>query len=78
MVDRGRELSLQGAAGARKIASPYRVSCPSGTIELAASMENATKQDPLERSVAAFGPAIMNLLAANATKPEYCSRAPGH
>ena len=38
--------------------------------------KNATKRAPLERSAAAFDPAIKDLLGTNATKPEYCSRAP--
>jgi hypothetical protein len=38
-------------------------------------MENATKQAPLERSAVALDPALKDLLATNATKPEYCSRA---
>ena len=38
--------------------------------------KNATKRAPLERSAAAFDPAIKDLLGTNATKPEYCSRTP--
>ena len=38
-------------------------------------MENATKRAPLERSTAAFDPAIKDLLATKATKPGFCALA---
>jgi len=41
-----------------------------------ANTENATKQARLDRSAASFEPVIEDLQATNATKPEYCSRAP--
>lgn len=61
---------LKCAARAGNIASPYRLSYPS------ASMKNATKHAPLERSAAAFDPVIKDLWATNATERNTVPRGP--
>jgi hypothetical protein len=54
-------------------AAPF---CRTSRPQLTVYLENATKRAPLERSAAAFDPAIKDLLATNATKQEYCTRRP--